>query len=169
MLSKIQWRQDTALNWTNENTVLGTGEAGVELDSPNPKKWKLGDGTTPWNSLPYMASGGGSSAPVISGSRSAPTDITAVGGVTALSGYNQLIYIQGAAGPVAISANPQVSPGANDGELLELRGRSNTNTVKVANGNGLSLNGTCNLGQDWSLTLRWDTANWVEVSRRENS
>lgn len=52
MLTRIQWRRDLAVNWFIANPVLALGEAGAEIDS-NPLKFKLGDGVTPWNTLPY--------------------------------------------------------------------------------------------------------------------
>lgn len=45
-----QQRYDTAANWTANNTVLLAGEMGVESDT---RKFKFGDGSTAWNSLPY--------------------------------------------------------------------------------------------------------------------
>jgi hypothetical protein len=50
MAVRIQLRRDTAANWTAENPVLSLGEPGIETDT---YKVKLGDGTTPWNSLDY--------------------------------------------------------------------------------------------------------------------
>lgn len=50
--TKILLRNDLAANWTENNPVLGKGEIGIEIDS---KKFKFGDGTTAWNSLPYGA------------------------------------------------------------------------------------------------------------------
>jgi hypothetical protein len=50
MSVKIQFRRDTAANWTSANPVLAEGEFGYET---NTKKYKLGDGTTAWNSLAY--------------------------------------------------------------------------------------------------------------------
>lgn len=51
----IQWRKDTAANWTSTNPVLHEAEAGYETDT---KKFKIGDGTTAWSSLAYYTSGG---------------------------------------------------------------------------------------------------------------
>jgi len=45
---------DTASNWTTNNPVLLAGELGFETDT---NKFKLGDGTTAWNSLPYAVAG----------------------------------------------------------------------------------------------------------------
>lgn len=50
MADKIQFRRDTAANWTTANPVLAQGELGYEIDTG---RVKLGDGTTPWNSLSY--------------------------------------------------------------------------------------------------------------------
>lgn len=47
----IQLRRDTAANWTSANPVLAAGQPGFETDT---RKWKVGDGTTAWNSLAYM-------------------------------------------------------------------------------------------------------------------
>ena len=44
-------RRDTASNWTSNNTVLLAGELGYESDT---KKFKIGDGTTAWQSLDYL-------------------------------------------------------------------------------------------------------------------
>lgn len=55
--AKIVLRNDTAANWKMANPILLEGEFAVELDT---KKFKLGDGTTPWNSLKYLDFGGSS-------------------------------------------------------------------------------------------------------------
>lgn len=43
-------RNGTAASWAQHNPVLLAGEMGVETDTG---KFKFGDGTTPWNQLPY--------------------------------------------------------------------------------------------------------------------
>lgn len=47
----IQPRRGTAAQWTTANSVLADGEMGYETDT---KKYKLGDGSTVWNSLVYQ-------------------------------------------------------------------------------------------------------------------
>lgn len=47
----IKLKRDTAANWASENTVLAQGEPGFESDTG---KYKVGDGSTAWNSLDYM-------------------------------------------------------------------------------------------------------------------
>ncbi len=46
-----QQRRDTASNWTSNNPTLLAGEWGIETDT---KKFKIGDGTTAWQSLDYV-------------------------------------------------------------------------------------------------------------------
>ena len=51
-MARIQLRRDSAINWTTNDTILAEGEIGVELDT---NKLKVGDGTTTWTALPYVA------------------------------------------------------------------------------------------------------------------
>ena len=48
----IQLRGDTAANWTSVNPVLAAREMGIETDT---RKFKFGNGTTAWASLPYVS------------------------------------------------------------------------------------------------------------------
>lgn len=52
MAVKIQFRRDTAAAWTSANPILSQGEAGYEYDTG---RFKVGNGLTPWNSLPYSS------------------------------------------------------------------------------------------------------------------
>lgn len=52
--TKIQHRRDTATNWSTNNPTLAAGEIGYDTTN---KKIKIGDGSTAWNSLPYVGSG----------------------------------------------------------------------------------------------------------------
>lgn len=49
---KWLFRRDTAAAWTAANPTLLSGEMGIETDT---RKFKIGDGTTAWNSLGYSA------------------------------------------------------------------------------------------------------------------
>ena len=53
MAIQIQLRRDTASNWTSNNPTLAQGEMGIETDTT---VFKIGDGSTAWNSL---SQGGG--------------------------------------------------------------------------------------------------------------
>lgn len=51
MANKIQFRRDTASNWTSANPTLSSGEFGFESDT---SRFKIGDGSTAWSSLGYL-------------------------------------------------------------------------------------------------------------------
>jgi len=61
MATQIQFRRDIAINWTDTNPVLAEGELGYETDT---KQFKIGDGTTAWNQLPYYDTGSSGSSSV---------------------------------------------------------------------------------------------------------
>ena len=50
MPTKIQLRRDTAADWTSNNPTLSAGEFGWESDT---NRFKIGTGSTAWNSLSY--------------------------------------------------------------------------------------------------------------------
>ena len=50
MPALIQFRRDTASNWTSNNPTLADGEFAIESDTT---KYKIGDGSTAWTSLAY--------------------------------------------------------------------------------------------------------------------
>ena len=78
MATKIQLRRDLDTNWNSANPTLSEGEPGFET---NTGKFKIGDGNTQWNSLPYATASG-------SGSGIGLTDLS----VTDLGGAGSLTY-----------------------------------------------------------------------------
>lgn len=50
MAERIQFRRDISANWASVNPVLSQGEIGLNLTTG---QYKIGDGSTAWNSLPY--------------------------------------------------------------------------------------------------------------------
>jgi hypothetical protein len=50
MAVQIQFRNDTAANWTSANPILAQGELGLET---NTGFFKIGNGSTAWTSLAY--------------------------------------------------------------------------------------------------------------------
>ena len=50
MAAIIQFRRDTAANWTSNNPTLAVGEIGYESDN---QRYKIGTGSTAWTSLGY--------------------------------------------------------------------------------------------------------------------
>jgi len=62
--NKIDWTlqeyTNTAANFTSNNPILLLGQKGIETDDLlTAPKFKIGNGVTAWNSLPYANSGGG--------------------------------------------------------------------------------------------------------------
>lgn len=51
VITQIQFRRGTAAQWSSTNPVLAAGELGYETDTGN---FKIGNGTTAWNSLPVL-------------------------------------------------------------------------------------------------------------------
>jgi hypothetical protein len=54
VVTAIQIRRGTASQWTSTNPTLASGEFGYETDTG---KIKIGDGSTAWNSEPYIGAG----------------------------------------------------------------------------------------------------------------
>lgn len=129
-----------------------SGNAGMYLTT---------DGTiASWGSI-------AASAPSLDGSRASPTSVAAaVGVVFSGSAYENYYFVQGLAGAVTVTANPQIAAGTLVGQRLVIIGRSATNTVTLSDGNGLSLNGPLVLGLDSIATLVWDGVAWTEANRR---
>lgn len=48
----IKLRRGNAANWSSQNIVLASGEPGYEIDTG---RFKIGNGSTPWNSLSYAS------------------------------------------------------------------------------------------------------------------
>lgn len=61
MSDRIQIRRDAASVWTSINPILSDGEFGYERDT---NKIKIGNGVTPWNTLPYYTTVGGANSAI---------------------------------------------------------------------------------------------------------
>jgi hypothetical protein len=85
MTSRLQNRRDTAANWTSNNPTLAAGEIGLETDTA---KFKMGDGTTAWNSLAYAYTAGaaGATGPTGPVGATGPTGATGASGATGAGG-----------------------------------------------------------------------------------
>jgi hypothetical protein len=55
-IAPIKFRRNTAANAASSNPLLDAGEPGFETDTG---KFKIGDGSTAWNDLPYAGGGSG--------------------------------------------------------------------------------------------------------------
>lgn len=80
---QIQFRRDTAANWTSNNPTLATGEMGVETDTG---QFKVGNGSTAWNSLAYGGLLGPTGPTGATGAASTVTGPTGATGATGPTG-----------------------------------------------------------------------------------
>lgn len=95
------------------------------------------------------------------------TAVTAAGGiVVSTPALPSVLYIKGNAAPITVTANPQITAPTVDGVEIDICGAADgsTNTVTIADGTGLKLNGPRTIGPDSLLTLVADLANsrWRE-------
>jgi hypothetical protein len=79
---KLQFRRGTAALWSTTNTLLASGELGLETDT---SLFKIGDGSTLWRDLPY-------------GGLRGPTGATGSTGATGGTGDTGPTGVTGAAG-----------------------------------------------------------------------
>jgi hypothetical protein len=109
--------------------------------------------------------------PMIFGECASPLSVTAAGGITKAQGNmdpsveEQVAFVQGSGGAVNISRNPQIQPHTLLGAKLTLVGKSETNTLTLEDGDGLSLNGPAELGENDVLSLIWNGTVYVETRR----
>jgi hypothetical protein len=98
MTSRLQNRRDTAANWTSNNPTLAAGEIGLETDTA---KYKMGDGTTAWNSLAYAYTAGaaGATGPTGPIGATGPTGDTGITGPTGPIGATGPVGATGPSGP----------------------------------------------------------------------
>lgn len=97
MTSRLQNRRDTAAAWTSANPTLAAGEMGLETDT---SKWKMGNGTTAWNSLAYAYTAGSAGAQGTTGSQGAigAQGLQGVTGAQGQVGQQGITGSQGATG-----------------------------------------------------------------------
>jgi hypothetical protein len=89
---QLQFRRGTAAEWTSANPTLASGEMGIETDT---SRFKVGNGSTAWNSLSY----GGIAGPTGDIGLTGPTGGIGVTGPQGIAGPQGVQGIQGIAGP----------------------------------------------------------------------
>lgn len=91
MAQQIQFRRDTSANWAANNPILAQGEFGLET---NTSQFKVGDGTTAWNSLAYGGiQGPAQTQPIYGYGTGQDGDVSLSAGITTLTRnmyYNNL-------------------------------------------------------------------------------
>lgn len=87
MAVQIQFRHDTAANWTSVDPILAVGELGLEIDT---EQIKIGNGVDSWTDLAYGGivgpAGADSTVPGPQG-ETGPTGPTGAAGEEKFSGF----------------------------------------------------------------------------------
>lgn len=156
---QMQQRRDTAAGWTSANPTLLSGEFGYETDSG---KFKVGDGSTAWNSLGYIAGFSISSYPLatadiaddaITGDKLA-NDITIANDLTVTNN----LTVNGTTTTIN-STTLQV-----DDKNIEL-GTVASPSDATADGGGITLKGTTDKTIKWyNSTGAWTFSTHVDLS-----
>jgi len=103
MSIQLQLRRGTAAQWTAANTLLAQGELALETDT---SKFKIGDGVTTWNSLPYASGPAGATGATGAAGTNGTNGATGATGATGVTGVPGP---QGPAGPAGdTNLNSQV-------------------------------------------------------------
>lgn len=103
--------------------------------------------------------------PNVQGEVNTPLSIGATDEIPPGSEARRLMFIVSDGGAIVSTANPQVAAGVRMGQELWVQGTSDTDYITLINGNGLALNGNCDLVDRQTLRLFWDGIVWVEISR----
>lgn len=107
MARKFQIRRDTTSNWSTANPTLAQGEIGWDRTLGY---FKIGDGSTAWNSLPYFH---GSALAALNAFNS--TQTTRLGLLGTFAPAEGRLTVEGASGPEALAAG-------TSGQLLQSAG-----------------------------------------------
>lgn len=114
---RILLRRDLSQNWNYNDPVLMTGEPGYEMDT---RKFKMGDGQTPWSQLPYYSGITGGTGPQgVTGATGATGAIGATGpqgatgepGAAGSQGVQGIPGTAGAVGPAGLNWQGSWFPG----------------------------------------------------------
>lgn len=106
--ARIQLRRGTASQWTASNPTLLNGEMGVETDTA---KFKVGNGSTAWNSLAYSSGAvgptgaTGATGPTGATGATGATGPTGPTGATGAAGTNGATWTNGSTTPVGTSGS----------------------------------------------------------------
>jgi hypothetical protein len=149
---QLQHKRGTAARWTIVNPVLASGEIGYETDT---RKFKIGDGTTPWVSLPYQGQSGNGGATGPTGP-TGPAGATGPAGPTGATGAASTVTgPTGAIGPTGptgatgtggalgyygsfIDSSTQTASSANTAYVVALGTTLESNGVSIVSGNKIT-------------------------------
>jgi len=93
---QLQFRRGTAASWTLQNSLLAVGEMAIESDT---NLFKIGDGVTRWNLLPYGGLQGPTGASGGGGGGGGDTGPTGAAGAAGADGADGADGAEGPTGP----------------------------------------------------------------------
>lgn len=91
--------------------------------------------------------------------------ITAAARQMSTTEVDQVLFVQGDGGAVNVTANPQIEAHEVVGAILTLVGMDDTKPLTFEDGDGLSLNGDAELGENDILELLWCGDRYIELGR----
>lgn len=153
MAVKIQFRRGTASQWSSANPTLDAGEVGVETDSG---RFKVGDGTTAWNSLDYAL------APAAYGSINTQSGTTYT--IVADDGLRLTSFTSSS--PITVTIPPNSSVPFPTGSRVDIV-QYGTGTVTVSGDTGVTVQTgtTAETRTQYSVVsaIKMDTDTWMLV------
>ena len=97
-----------------------------------------------------------------------PSNTINIAAGDSLAVTNSIIRIAGNGGPINLTSTPQIADGTS-GQIIIIKGTSDTNTVTFDDGAGLALTNAISvtLGNKDTLVLMYDAIDdlWIEISR----
>ena len=142
MAQKIQFRRDTAANWSSVNPILSQGELGYET---NTGKFKIGNGGSYWNELSYFEGGA-----------------SAFSGLAGTIGETQIPTGQNA---VIIPSHIRSSNTSATGQVLGINGSGQFEWTTVSGAGNLALVATTGNYDDLSRKPVFATGNLRDFSQ----
>jgi hypothetical protein len=186
MAVKIQFRRGTASEWTSANPILSQGEAGYEFDTG---RFKVGNGLSPWNSLPYSSgvtgptgplgpTGAqstvtgptgptgptGATGPAVTGPTGAASTVT---GPTGPQGVTGPTGPTGATGPIGLASNvtgPTGATGATGPQGTSIKFKGSVATVGALPVGSNNVNDAYVVDSDGNLYV-WNGGVWQDVGQ----
>ena len=164
MTTRIQIRRGAAALWTAADPILAEGELAAELDTG---RYKIGDGLTSWNALPYSSGLRGETGPQgpqgIQGMQGeqGPQGIQGVPGEVTLSGVETLTNKTFTGFTETVYAltgtTPALNPANGTVQTWTLTANS-TPTDSLASGQSVLLGITAG-----RYTVTWPSVTWVKI------
>lgn len=123
--AQIQFRRDTAANWTAADPTLASGEVGFETDTG---KFKIGNGATAWTALAYAYTPGATSGTYSLGNGVDSGSVTGLG--LAFTPSQVLLTVRIPAGGLVLFAVPVGNP-TTDGFSFVMNGLTDNTNYKL--------------------------------------